>query len=83
VTSFSEAIRVEFEGTGVDVQTLSPGYVDTGFIESNSHLLPGFMIPTPEKYAKNAVATIGFMKNTSGFWAHEIQVNIIFFYLQI
>jgi short-subunit dehydrogenase len=76
LTSFSEAIRVECKGTGVEVQTLSPGYVDTGFIDSNSHLLPRIFNPTPKKYAINAAATIGFMNSTSGYWAHELQVII-------
>lgn len=77
MTSFSDAIRVECAEFGVEVQTLNPGYVATGFIDSNSHLLPPFLIPTPEQYAKSATATIGFMSSASGFWAHEMQVQIL------
>ncbi|XP_065347829.1 hydroxysteroid dehydrogenase-like protein 1 [Cloeon dipterum] len=73
VHSFSEAVKAECEGTGVEIQTLAPGYVDTGFIDGNKHYLPGFFNPTPENYAKSAVATIGHMKWTSGYWAHELQ----------
>jgi short-subunit dehydrogenase len=81
LTSFSEAIRVECAEFGVEVQTLNPGYVATGFIDSNSHLLPPFLIPTPEQYAKSAAATIGFMSNASGFWAHEMQVIFLALFL--
>ncbi|XP_059482170.1 hydroxysteroid dehydrogenase-like protein 1 isoform X1 [Neocloeon triangulifer] len=73
VHSFSEAIKVECQGTGVEVQTLAPGYVDTDFIQSNVHLLPGLFNPSPESFSKSAVATIGHMKWTSGYWSHELQ----------
>ncbi|XP_059482171.1 inactive hydroxysteroid dehydrogenase-like protein 1 isoform X2 [Neocloeon triangulifer] len=79
VQSFSEAIRTECEEVGVEVQTLSPGFMRNSFGKGKSYRLPACLNPTPQAYAASAVATIGHMKCTSGNVAHEVQSAIFQF----
>jgi hypothetical protein len=80
--SFSDALREECKGSGVQVQTVCPGFVNTGFVANANAvpITPGMLYPTPDTFAKNAVATIGVAPLTSGYWPHEIQVT---FYLKM
>jgi len=74
--SFSDALREECKGSGVQVQTICPGFVDTGLV-ANANAVPltnGIFYPTPATFAKNAVATIGVAPLSTGYWPHEIQV---------
>ncbi|XP_059481626.1 inactive hydroxysteroid dehydrogenase-like protein 1 [Neocloeon triangulifer] len=73
--SFSDALRFECQGTGVEVQTLSPSFVNTQQsaawgVTSDQE---GLFVPSPSIFAKHAVATLGIAQNTSGYWPHELQ----------
>jgi len=74
--SFSDALRLECQGTGVEVQTLSPTCVNTQLAAwrvANSE--PGLFVPSPQIFAKHAVATLGVAQKTAGYWPHELQVS--------
>ncbi|XP_059482173.1 hydroxysteroid dehydrogenase-like protein 1 [Neocloeon triangulifer] len=74
IKSFSEALRYECRKTGVKVQTLCPCFVNTRICsESNARKQLKLLFPTPEKFVKSAVATIGVASTTTGYWPHEIQ----------
>lgn len=75
--SFSDALKWECKGTGVMVQTLCPGFVDTKIIASNASLMPAIFFPQPETFVKHAVETIGKVSTTAGCLPHDIQVQPI------
>jgi len=77
MTSFSEALKFECKGTGVEVQTLCPSFVDTNIAKTRANLQPAIFFPSPEKFAKHAVATIGIASTTAGYWPHVLQVPFL------
>ncbi|MFN2477196.1 MAG: SDR family NAD(P)-dependent oxidoreductase [Chthoniobacterales bacterium] len=64
VTSFSEALRMELRGTGVEVTALCPGPVHTEFEsvaarpEGTRELAPDFTYVTPEEVVRDALAAV-------------------------
>ncbi|XP_064094491.1 hydroxysteroid dehydrogenase-like protein 1 [Macrobrachium nipponense] len=75
VRSFSKSLEFEYRRTGVDVQTVLPGAVATNMTAwSKTISKPSLGVPTPAKFARHAVATIGYASETAGFWNHELQL---------
>ncbi|XP_034241034.1 inactive hydroxysteroid dehydrogenase-like protein 1 [Thrips palmi] len=74
VKSFSEALRVEYAQYGITVQHLLPLFVNTK-MNAFSHRLQetSLFVPDAERYARNAVNTLGQVESTTGYWAHGIQ----------
>ena len=56
VVSYCESLRGELRGTGVQVVTLLPGYVDTPLTRQNRYAMP-FLL-SPEAFAERALAAI-------------------------
>ncbi|MBH9577350.1 SDR family oxidoreductase [Inhella proteolytica] len=56
VVSYCEALRIECRGSGVQVVTLVPGYVDTPLTRVNSYAMP-FLMPA-DAFAAKAFAAI-------------------------
>jgi short-subunit dehydrogenase len=56
VISYCESLRGELRGTGVQVVTISPGYVDTPLTQGNRYGMPFLM--QPESFADAAFRTI-------------------------
>jgi short-subunit dehydrogenase len=52
VISYCESLRGELRGSGIQVVTLSPGYVDTPLTRQNRYAMPFLM--TPEAFAERA-----------------------------
>lgn len=50
VTTFNEALCLDLKGFGIDVTTISPGFVDTPLTQQNNHNMPFLM--SAEKAAK-------------------------------
>jgi short-subunit dehydrogenase len=83
MTSFTDAIRIECKGSGVEVQTLNPWYVKKDVASIASSELQAkeggtLCVPTAELYAKHAVATLGVANKTAGYWPHGLQVTLFF-----
>ncbi|XP_064098048.1 inactive hydroxysteroid dehydrogenase-like protein 1 [Macrobrachium nipponense] len=77
VRSFSKGLEFEYRGTGVDVQTVLPGVVATNMAAWNKAFSkPSLSVPTPTKFARDAVATIGYASETAGYWNHEMQLML-------
>lgn len=76
IKSFSDALREECKGSGVQIQTVCPGFVDTDIAANTkaSQLTPGIFFPKPDTFARNAVAAIGVAPASAGYWPHEILV---------
>jgi short-subunit dehydrogenase len=56
VMSYCESLRVELNGSGIKVVTITPGYIDTPMTQSNAYPMP-FLMPV-EKFAARAVDAI-------------------------
>ncbi|XP_071578779.1 inactive hydroxysteroid dehydrogenase-like protein 1 [Temnothorax nylanderi] len=73
VKSFSDALRAEYSRFGITVQHLSPFFVSTKMTAFISRLQESTMIvPDATTYARNAIATLGKMDNSTGYWTHSV-----------
>ncbi|KAF4531440.1 hypothetical protein B566_EDAN004210 [Ephemera danica] len=71
----SRTLQLECQGSGVSVQSLMPGYVNTKMVGYSPTLMAGgLMVPSAEKYARHAVATIGYTSCTAGYFVHGVQL---------
>lgn len=71
VDFFSRGVSQELAGTGVQLQTVLPFYVQTKFI--GRFRPPAFLTPSAEDYVKSALATVGLEPRTHGTLSHAIQ----------
>ncbi|XP_046406128.1 inactive hydroxysteroid dehydrogenase-like protein 1 [Ischnura elegans] len=72
--SFSDALRYEYQGTGVTVQHLSPLFVNTKMNDFSHRLrTSSFLVPDAQTYARSAVNTLGLVDHSTGYWLHGIQ----------
>ena len=55
--SYCESLRGELRGTGVQVVTIAPGYIDTPLTQKNRYPMPFLM--TAKAFAQRAFSTIG------------------------
>lgn len=55
--SYCECLRGELRGTGVQVVTLCPGYIDTPLTQGNRYTMPFLM--RPDEFAEQAFRAIG------------------------
>merc|ERR1711970_774070 len=68
--AFTEAIAIEYEGTGVIIQEVDPGQVAT---EMTKDFAPGPARPPAAKYVASSLATLGYSQRTLGYWEHGLQ----------
>ncbi|XP_073941299.1 inactive hydroxysteroid dehydrogenase-like protein 1 [Choristoneura fumiferana] len=74
VRSFTHAIREEYAPKGIFVQHVAPFFVATNMNSFSERVMAGGpLIATAESYAKYAVAMIGRVHDTNGYWVHGIQ----------
>ncbi|XP_071440247.1 inactive hydroxysteroid dehydrogenase-like protein 1 [Hetaerina americana] len=72
--SFSDALRYEYQGTGITVQHLSPLFVNTKMNDFSHRLRRSTVfVPDAATYAKSAVNTLGLCDHSTGYWLHGIQ----------
>ncbi|KAG5323138.1 HSDL1 protein, partial [Acromyrmex heyeri] len=78
VKRFSDALRAEYSKFGVTVQHLSPLFVNTKMVAFSSKLqISSIFVPDATTYARNAIAILGKIDSSTGYWAHSIQKFII------
>ncbi|XP_015182847.1 PREDICTED: hydroxysteroid dehydrogenase-like protein 1 [Polistes dominula] len=76
--SFSDAIRKEYSHFGITIQHLVPLFINTKMNSFSPSLqVSSLFVPNATTYAKNAIATLGKVDTSSGYWAHGIQTFII------
>jgi NAD(P)-dependent dehydrogenase (short-subunit alcohol dehydrogenase family) len=56
VATYCESLRVELKPAGIQVVTITPGYIDTPMTQVNAYPMP-FLLPAPE-FARRAAAAI-------------------------
>eukprot|EP01147_Barroeca_monosierra_P010179 gene10179-2338_t len=73
VDFFSQGLAVEVKSKGIFVQSLVPLFVVSKLSKIRK---PSLFTPTPEKFVRSAIRTIGYDHCTSGFLFHDIQLAI-------
>lgn len=74
----SSIMRKEFANTGIIIQTVVPMMVATKMAKVRK---TSFFTPSPEKFAVEAVRSIGLADETTGCLAHQIQAEVFFKWL--
>jgi 17beta-estradiol 17-dehydrogenase / very-long-chain 3-oxoacyl-CoA reductase len=73
---FMKALEYEYRSSGVTFQCLVPFYVATRMTRYSSTLSsPNLFIPTATEYARHALKTLGWSRETPGYWPHSVQVG--------
>lgn len=74
IRSFTLALREEYSPQGIYVQHLAPLFVSTKINAFSQRLMDGnLLVPDSTTYARHAVATLGRVSCTTGYWLHGIQ----------
>ena len=68
-------LEYEYRSSGVTFQCLCPMYVATRMTQYSTTMSnPSFFIPSATTYARHALTTLGWAKETPGYWPHSVQV---------
>ena len=71
-------LEYEYRSSGVTFQCLFPVYVATRMTQYSASLsIPSLSIPSATTYARHALATLGWAKETAGYWPHTFQVTTV------
>ncbi|CAK1603609.1 unnamed protein product [Parnassius mnemosyne] len=72
--SLTLAVRKEAAAFGVHVQHVAPMFLATKMTAFSPRLLrAGALVPDARTYARHAVATLGRVRHTTGYWLHGPQ----------
>lgn len=74
VIKFTEALQAEYRNTGITIQCIKPGFVQTAMNASTVGSLSRLTDTDAIKYSSVAVRTLGYTNNTYGHWSHGFQV---------
>ncbi|CAG9784715.1 unnamed protein product [Diatraea saccharalis] len=78
VRSFTYALRAEYSPLGIHVQHLAPLFVSTKINSFSQRLMDGnLLVPDVATFSRHAVASLGRVSNTTGYWLHGIQYFFI------
>ena len=72
----SKALAYEYPK--ITIQTISPMYVCTDMVGFSPILRSSrFFVPSPEAFVSQAIRTIGFSNDTTGYWSHGLQTTLM------
>ncbi|CAL4187844.1 unnamed protein product, partial [Meganyctiphanes norvegica] len=80
---FTQALAEEVRGTGVTVQGVHPGMVDTNMTKGFENLInggkgmPEIFFPKVSAFCVSAFATLGKTEYTTGYWGHGLSMYIL------
>ncbi|KAI4464323.1 hypothetical protein MML48_3g00009155 [Holotrichia oblita] len=69
VDKFSVDLGLEYESSGITIQSLLPGYVATKMSKIRGESL---MAPSPKTFVMNAIRTLGVHGRTTGYFPHTV-----------
>jgi len=76
VAAFTQAIAAEYQGSGVVIQEVDPGQVQTAMTKM-FFPTPSLLAPTPATFASSALKTLGYNSRTCGWWVHGMMVTLL------
>ena len=82
VTAVSTCLSFEYASEGITFQSVTPFYVRTPMTRHVADRFTGFsriFYPDASDFAKSAVATIPFARDTMGYWSHALQYYLLSF----
>ena len=72
----SKALAYEYPN--ITIQTISPMYVCTDMVGFSPILRSSsIFVPSPEAFVSQAIRTIGFSNETTGYWSHGLQTTLM------
>lgn len=72
VHTLTDSLRLEYSEKNIHFQVICPMFVATAMTGMRSSL----SCPTPDTYARSAVATFGKTSFTTGYWPHSLQSTL-------
>ncbi|CAG9797922.1 unnamed protein product [Chironomus riparius] len=76
--NFTLALNKELEESNVEVQLVTPMFVQTKMNNFSSSVMEGgLLIPDVETYTSAAVFTLGKSSETTGYWCHGLQNGVM------
>ena len=79
VDFMSRALQEEYRAKGIIIQSVMPYYVST---RMSHHMQPSMFTPTPQKYVKSALKTVGKEDRTDGYVLHWVW-NLFYWWLGV
>ncbi|KAG5674674.1 hypothetical protein PVAND_004627 [Polypedilum vanderplanki] len=74
IRNFTLALRKELEEHNVQVQLVTPMFVQTKMNNYSTSVMKGsILVPDVESYTRSAVFTLGKSSQTNGYWSHGLQ----------
>ncbi|KAL7072138.1 hypothetical protein ACQ4LE_008440 [Meloidogyne hapla] len=70
----SATLQDEYSSSGIEIQTVSPMFVATKMTKVSK---PSFTEPTAVKFVRQAVHSIGLIKETTGCFAHQLMLELV------
>ncbi len=70
---FIRSLALEYEKSGIIIQSLCPYFVSTKI----SHLRSNLLVPKPGVFVNDSLKTIKLQKITNGTFLHNLQVKLI------
>jgi len=78
VDHFSQSLYHELKPHNIHVQSLTPMYINTKMTDYSSLLSSSAILcPSPERYVKSALLTLGNYPSNTGYFPHTLQAWII------
>lgn len=74
VDKFSDDLQIEYKRNNIIVQSVLPGFVATNMSKIKK---PTWMSPSPDKYVRSTVRTLGISGHTTGYYPHAIMKLVI------
>ncbi|VDN91950.1 unnamed protein product [Brugia pahangi] len=72
ISWLTKIVQKEYAKTNIIIQEVNPMIVVTKLVKK-----PSFFRPKADVYARSAVQTIGIIKHTTGYFAHQIKVECL------
>jgi len=71
---FSRGLAGEYKSKGIVVQSVHPLYVVSKLSKIRN---PTLFVPAASAFVSSALGTLGYETQTTGYWAHELQVGLV------
>lgn len=74
VDKFSDDLQTEYRRNNIIVQSVLPGFVATNMSKIKK---PTWMSPSPDRYVRSTIRTVGISGQTTGYYPHAIMKLVI------
>lgn len=74
VDKFSDDLQIEYKRNNIIIQSVLPGFVATNMSKIKK---PTWMSPSPDRYVRSTIRTLGISGQTTGYYPHAIMKLVI------